>query len=114
MRLFLILAMALTIYLAYAMHPSTWAGALAAVELALAASFGLIVSLVPAAGPMLYAQVLALAQSAIGVALPPLAYVVLTWLSFAFSAMSTLFLSMYIMQIGRWVAKKAFKFLLLW
>lgn len=114
MRLYLTLAMALAIYLVYAIHASTWADVLAAVELALAASFGLMASLVPVVGPVLYARILIGAQQAIGVALPPPAYVALTWLSFALSAMSLLFLAMYLTQIGRWAAKRAFRFLLLW
>lgn len=114
MRLYIIMSLALAIYLIYSMHVSTWAEALSAVELAIAASFGLIASLIPVAGPVLYVQLLTLVQSWIGVALPPLAYTVLTWLSFALSSMSTLFLVMYVMQTGRWAAKRAFRFLLLW
>ena len=114
MRLYIIMSLALAIYLIYSMHISTWAEALSAVELAIAASFGLIASLMPVAGPVLYVQLLTLVQSWIGVALPPLAYTVLTWLSFALSSMSTLFLTMYVMQTGRWVAKRAFRILILW
>ncbi|MGC9117840.1 MAG: hypothetical protein ACP5I3_02490 [Thermoproteus sp.] len=114
MRLYMAASLAVAIYLFYALHVNSVGAALSVIEASLILGFGLIASLAPAAGPALYAEIMALAQSATGVALPPMLYVVLTWLSFALSGMSTAFLAMYLLQMGRWAAKRAFRFLLYW
>jgi len=113
-RLYIAASLAIAIYLLYALHVNSLGAALSVAEASLALGFGLAVSLVPLVGPVLYAEVVALAQSSTGVVLPPVLYVALSWLSFALSVMSTAFLAMYFLQMGRWAAKRAFRFLLCW
>ena len=99
-RLYIAASLAIAIYLLYALHVNSLGAALSVAEASLALGFGLAVSLVPLVGPVLYAEVVALAQSSTGVVLPPVLYVVLSWLSFALSVMSTAFLAMYFLQMG--------------
>ncbi|MEL9990323.1 MAG: hypothetical protein QXP98_01780 [Thermoproteus sp.] len=114
MRIYLAAALTVAIYLLYFIRPTDVYSAVAIIGLSLAAGFGLVASLIPVAGPVAYAEILAAAQAFFGLALPPPLYLVLTWLSFAMSAMSAVFLAMYFLQVGRWAAKRAFRFLLLW
>lgn len=114
MRIYLAASLVVAVYLLYFIRPTDIRAAVTIIGLSLAAGFGLVASLIPAAGPVVYAEILAAAQAFFGLALPPLLYVVLTWLSFALSVMSAAFLAMYFLQVGRWAAKRAFRFLLLW
>ncbi|WP_167828029.1 hypothetical protein [Thermoproteus tenax] len=116
MRIFLALSVAIVLYLMLAYHVALQDLALMG-RLALlgaAAGFGLAVSLIPVAGPTLYSQVLSVVEGTLGLALPPLIYTVAVWLSWALTTMSTTFLTMYFIQLKRYIAKRAFRFLLLW
>jgi hypothetical protein len=112
-RLYGILFTAFFVYLLYAVRPplEPWAFA-RLIAYSLAAGFGLVVSLLPLAGPYLYSALLSYISSTFAVEPPALFFTAAWWISWALTLLSTIFIIMYLLEIKRYIAKLAFKILL--
>ncbi|MBP1449046.1 MAG: hypothetical protein JZD41_03380 [Thermoproteus sp.] len=116
MRIFISLFVAFALYIFASLgglvrDPGAAARALA---LAFVASFGLILALLPVAGPLIYTRLLDAASVQLAVVPPQPLLLAAWWISWALTAASAVFLAMYFAQVKRYIAKRAFRFLLWW